>query len=143
MSNYSIFLPSYSVGEECYKEIPYVTRKYGKKAVAIGGKTAMSKAKPELLKALEGTDFEITDFIWYGGDSNYENVEILKKQPEVINADMLFVSAADVPVIQLRFWRICWINRFLPFRHWPLTVPHVQLLRLYIIRMHLLKSIII
>lgn len=33
MSNYSIFLPSYSVGEECYKEIPYVTRKYGKKAV--------------------------------------------------------------------------------------------------------------
>ena len=90
MSNYSIFLPSYSVGEECYKEIPYVTRKYGKKAVAIGGKTAMSKAKPELLKALEGTDFEITDFIWYGGDSNYENVEILKKHPEVINADMLF-----------------------------------------------------
>ena len=61
MSNYSIFLPSYSVGEECYKEIPYVTRKYGKKAVAIGGKTAMSKAKPELLKALEGTDFEITE----------------------------------------------------------------------------------
>ena len=49
MSNYSIFLPSYSVGEECYKEIPYVTRKYDKKAVAIGGKTAMSKAKPELL----------------------------------------------------------------------------------------------
>ena len=62
MSNYSIFLPSYSVGEECYKEIPYVTRKYGKKAVAIGGKTAMSKAKPELLKALEGTDFEIQDY---------------------------------------------------------------------------------
>lgn len=50
MSNYSIFLPSYSVGEECYKEIPYVTRKYGKKAVAIGGKTAMSKAKPGIIK---------------------------------------------------------------------------------------------
>ena len=81
MSNYSIFLPSYSVGEECYKEIPYVTRKYGKKAVAIGGKTAMSKAKPELLKALEGTDFEITDFIWYGGDSNYENVENTEEAP--------------------------------------------------------------
>ena len=46
MSNYSIFLPSYSVGEECYKEIPYVTRKYGKKAVAIGGKTATSQTLP-------------------------------------------------------------------------------------------------
>ena len=43
-SNYSIFLSSYSVGKECYKEIPYVTRKYAKKAVAIGGKTAMAKA---------------------------------------------------------------------------------------------------
>lgn len=43
-SNYSIFLSSYSVGKECYKEIPYVTRKYGKKAVATGGKTAMAKA---------------------------------------------------------------------------------------------------
>ena len=87
MSNYSIFLPSYSVGEECYKEIPYVTRKYGKKAVAIGGKTAMSKAKPELLKALEGTDFEITDFIWYGGDSNYENGYIPRRSSTLNNPD--------------------------------------------------------
>lgn len=55
-SNYSIFLSSYSVGKKCYKEIPYVTRKYGKKAVATGGKTAMAKAKPELLKSLSGTD---------------------------------------------------------------------------------------
>lgn len=52
MSDYSVFLPSYSVGDECYRQIPYVTRKYGRTAVVIGGKTAMSKAKPEILKAL-------------------------------------------------------------------------------------------
>lgn len=48
------------------------------------------KAKPELLAALKGSDLEITDFIWYGGDSNYENIEMLKAMPEVQNADVVF-----------------------------------------------------
>lgn len=88
--SYNEFLPSYSIGDDCYKEIPYVTRRYGKTAVVIGGKTAMEKAKPELLAALKGSELEITDFIWYGGDSNYENIEMLKAMPEVQNADMVF-----------------------------------------------------
>lgn len=28
--SYNEFLPSYSIGDDCYKEIPYVTRRYGK-----------------------------------------------------------------------------------------------------------------
>lgn len=90
MSKYSVFLPSYSVGEDCYKEIPYITRKYGKKAVVIGGKTAMEKAKVELLDGIEGSEVEILDFVWFGGDSNYENVEMLRRNPNVQKADMLF-----------------------------------------------------
>ena len=90
MSSYSVFLPSYSVGEDCYKEIPYVTRKYGKKAVVIGGKTAMEKAKPELLKALNNSEVQILDFVGFGGDSSYENVEMLKNNTSVKEADMLF-----------------------------------------------------
>ena len=35
--SYNEFLPSYSIGDDCYKEIPYVTRRYGKTAVVIGG----------------------------------------------------------------------------------------------------------
>jgi glycerol dehydrogenase len=90
MSNYSVFLPSYSVGDDCYKEIPYVTRKFGKKAVVIGGKKAMEAAKQELLNAIGGTDVKILDFVWYGGDSNYENVEMLKENIVVKEADMIF-----------------------------------------------------
>lgn len=90
MSNYSVFLPSYSVGTDCYKELPYVTRKYGKNAVVIGGKTAMLKARPELEAAIEGTDLHILDYIWYGGDSNYENVNALKNMDIVKNADIIF-----------------------------------------------------
>lgn len=90
MSNYSIFLPSYSVGVDCYNEIPYVIRKYGKKVAVIGGKTAIEKSKAELLKGIKNSDIEILDFIWYGGDSTYENVEMLKNNPNVQKADVLF-----------------------------------------------------
>lgn len=90
MSNYSIFLPSYSVGVDCYNEIPYVIRKYGKKVAVIGGKTAIEKSKAELLKGIKNSDIEILDFIWYGGDSTYENIEMLKNNPTVQKSDVLF-----------------------------------------------------
>ena len=90
MSGYSVFLPSYSVGTDCYEQIPYVTRMYGKKAVVIGGNTAMKKARPYLDKAVEDSQINILDYIWYGGDSNYENVNMLKMNKLVKDADMLF-----------------------------------------------------
>ncbi|MGI6499906.1 MAG: iron-containing alcohol dehydrogenase family protein [Anaerostipes sp.] len=90
MSSYSIFLPDYSVGSDCYKEIPSVTRKCGKKILVIGGKTALEKAKDELEAGIADSDMEILDFVWYGGDSSMENVEILKKNNLVTQADMLF-----------------------------------------------------
>lgn len=90
MSHYSVFLPSYSVGDDCYEEIEQVTEKYGKKAVVIGGRTAIKKAKDALLDGIKGTDVKILDFIWYGGDSNYENVEMLKNKEAVQEADMIF-----------------------------------------------------
>ena len=90
MLSYSVFLPSYSVGEDCYQQIPYVTRKYGKTAVVIGGKTAMEKARQELDAAVQGSD--VKSWITYGTAviRNYENVEMLKADSRVQEADMLF-----------------------------------------------------
>lgn len=90
MNSYHVFLPSYSVGTDCYREIAWVTKEYGKKAVVIGGKTAIAKAKEDLIKGIGGTDFELTDFIWYGGNSTMENVEELVKMMPVQEADMIF-----------------------------------------------------
>lgn len=90
MNNYHIFIPNYTVGADCYKEIPWVTRKYGKKAVVIGGKTAMKKVKNALLDGIEGSEVEITDFVWYGGEATYENAEVLMETEAVKNADMIF-----------------------------------------------------
>ena len=89
-TNYDMILPHYSIGEDCYKSIPYWARRYGKKAVVIGGKTAMDKAKSAIMEAVAGSGIEISDFIWYGGDSNYENVEMLSRIDSVKNADILF-----------------------------------------------------
>lgn len=85
-----MYLPSYSVGPDCYGEIPWATRRFGKKAVVIGGKTALSKAKPALLAGIAGSDVAITDFLWYGGDATCENVQALLQQPAVQAADMVF-----------------------------------------------------
>lgn len=90
MSHYSVFLPSYSVGEDCYKEVPEVTRRFGKKAVVVGGKTAMAKAKESLLDGVKGSDVEILDFVWYGGNSTYENAEMVMQNEKVKEADMIF-----------------------------------------------------
>ncbi len=90
MTNQNIYLPNYSVGEDCYREIPFMTRNYGKKAIVIGGMTAMEKAKDAILKGVAGSEVNILDLLWYGGDSNMENIEKLKQNPLVRQADMLF-----------------------------------------------------
>lgn len=89
-NTYTFYLPSYSVGPDCYKEVFQVTRRYGKKAVVVGGKTAMEKARAALEKGLLDTGLELLDFVWYGGNCTYENVEMLKQNPHVQQADMVF-----------------------------------------------------
>ena len=97
--SYNEFLPCYSIGDDCYKEIPYVTRRYGKTAVVIGGKTAMEKAKPELLAALKGSDLEITDFIWYAATQIMRTLKCLKLCLRCKMRIWSLALAADVPLI--------------------------------------------
>lgn len=90
MSFYNVSLPNYSIGPDCYSEIPYVARNFGKKAVVVGGVTAMSKAKDALLAGIADSDIEILDFIPYGGDSSYENGDALIANETVQKADIIF-----------------------------------------------------
>ena len=90
MSHYNMYLPSYSIGSDCYSEIPHVTRHYGRTAVVIGGKTAMAKAHDALLKGIENSQVSIIDFVWFGGDSTYENGRMLMEHESVKKADMIF-----------------------------------------------------
>lgn len=87
--SYSVCLPNYTIGPDCYREIPYFARYYGKKTVVIGGKTAMAKSRSALLEGIAGSDLEILDFLWYGGDSTYENGDALIANPTVQQADLI------------------------------------------------------
>lgn len=87
---YHVHLPNYSIGADCYHTIAHTVRYYGKTAAVIGGKTALSKAREALLAGVEGSQVELLDFIWYGGDATYENGDMLAANPVVQCADMLF-----------------------------------------------------
>lgn len=75
MKNYSISLPSYSIGDNVYDKICEICLPFGKKAICIGGKTAISNVKDLIIEACCGSELEILDFLWYGGDATYENVK--------------------------------------------------------------------
>ena len=90
MKTYTVSLPNYTIGTEAYKAIPHECGFYGKNAVVIGGKTAMAKSKDALLEGVKGSDIKITDFIWYGGDSTYENGDALIANETVQKADIIF-----------------------------------------------------
>ena len=76
--SYTILFPNYTIGEDAFTEIPKVCRQYGRKIAVIGGKTALSKAQAEIEEAVKGSDLEILDVLWHGGDATLEHVEELK-----------------------------------------------------------------
>ncbi len=89
MSSTLIF-PNYTIGVDAYDKIGDICSRYGKKAVVIGGKTAMSKAKDDLLAAAEKNGFEITDFCFFGGEACSEYADALVQNEAVKRADMIF-----------------------------------------------------
>lgn len=89
MDNYTMIMPNYSIGDDVYSKIGEFCSGYGKKAVMIGGKTALSKAEKAVKENSEGV-VEFTGTLWYGGESSYENVQALMEKDEVKSADMIF-----------------------------------------------------
>ena len=88
--SYSLSLPAWSIGEDCYQEIYGVTRMYGTKVAVIGGKTALAEAAGAIANALVGTDMSLSEPIWYGGNATFENVEMLEAVEAVRACHMIF-----------------------------------------------------
>ena len=116
-TTYSVYLPNYSVGPDCYNEIPAVTARYGKKVVLIGGKTALSKAQDAILEAVKG-HLDVTGVLWYGGNATYENVDKLMntKEKKFRMLTWCLPLAADVPLTAAKRWLTKWASLFSPSR---------------------------
>lgn len=98
--NYSVSLPHYSVGPEAYSLVGDIIRPYGTRVAVVGGETAMTKANPSLLPALEAAGLTVTDVHVYGHDSTVANVEAIKARSGVRNADVILAvggGAAATP----------------------------------------------
>lgn len=85
----TVFLPNYTIGVDAYEQITDIVKEYGSKAVIIGGETALEKAETKIKEALS-QEIEVTNTLWYGGNSTYENVEKLVNDADVQKADVLF-----------------------------------------------------
>lgn len=88
MLDYSIRLPSWTVGENALERLREVCPS-GLKAAVIGGRKGMAAIRPRLEKAAAGAVF-LLDFLWYGGEASQENVERLSREETVQKADALF-----------------------------------------------------
>lgn len=91
MRNYSIVPAPYSVGVDCYKQIPTFCGRAGKTAVVIGGEKAIAAAKSKIEQAIAGSQIEILDYIVYGKECTHENAEKAQALESVQKCDMLFL----------------------------------------------------
>ena len=89
MKRAAVTLPSYMIGADVYEKSVAFIKEYGSTAVIIGGKTAMSVGAEELTEALRKGGVTVTSRVWFGGDSTYENVDMLTNDDAVRAADMI------------------------------------------------------
>lgn len=84
------YYPNYSVGTDAYADIPQVCKRYGTKAVIIGGTRALKAAAHLIQDAVKGSTIEITGVFEYGEEASRENIDALNQHKEVQEADMIF-----------------------------------------------------
>lgn len=88
--NNIVYLPSYAIGENVYENIGEICSPYGKKVVIVGGKTALSRAEALIRETIAQSPLQVVESLWYGGETSYENVQILQENSAVQAADMIF-----------------------------------------------------
>ena len=89
MTSQMVTFPAYTIGTDAILKIVDVCSFYGQKILVVGGKTAMEKSKYKIKKAIKGSDLEIIDFIWYGGECTYESMDMILSQVDPDEPDMV------------------------------------------------------
>ena len=90
LTDYSMFLPDYSVGPKVYDKIPDLCVPYGTKVLFIGGRKALAAAQPKILAAIADAPFEVLGTLIYGEDCTYSTVETLRANTLYQQADLVF-----------------------------------------------------
>lgn len=81
------YFADYTIGTDAYKNIKNVCLCLGKKALIVGGKTALAKSESKLKENMK--DFEIADVVIYGKECCKKRVEELYKIYKDSNIDFV------------------------------------------------------
>ena len=87
---YTMTFPDYTIGVEAYEKIREICPRYGKSVVVIGGRRGIEAAQAKMAAAVDGVGLEFTGFLLAGGETSYENIEKLRRDQAVEDADMIF-----------------------------------------------------
>lgn len=89
MKSQTVTFPNYTIGKDAILNIIEVCSFYGKKIVVVGGKTAIERSKYKIEQSIQGSQLEIMDFIWYGGECTYESIEDIVNRIKAYKVDMI------------------------------------------------------
>ncbi len=70
--------PNYSIGENVLMQLGEICSHYGRKVLVTGGKKALEMTKNKIEASLQEHDIQVVDFMWYGGDCTYKNINEIK-----------------------------------------------------------------
>jgi len=86
---FTIKLPQYTIGEGAIDTLGDISKKYGKKVLIIGGKTALEKTKAIIEDSLNKEKLQIIDYLWYGGECSYKNIDSLTEKAIECQTDII------------------------------------------------------
>lgn len=89
MNKLTVTFPNYTIGEDSLGDLADICLSYGRRALIVGGNTALEKARHKIESVIEGSELEVVGFMWYGGECTYENMNLAAKKGKDENVDMI------------------------------------------------------
>lgn len=76
--NATVKIPDYTIGPDAIKELKNLINKLGSRILIVGGKRSLQAAQEKIEGAIKESKVGFYDFIWYGGECTYNNMEKIK-----------------------------------------------------------------
>jgi len=80
MGYLTTYFPYYTYGKDAIHNLPDIIRRYGSSILIVGGKTAIEKSREKIEKAINDVDTINYEYIWYGGECSYKNIEMIRSK---------------------------------------------------------------
>lgn len=89
MDKLMVSFTNYSIGTEALLDLAEICLQHGKRALVVGGKKALQRSRYKIEDVTKGTDLELVDFIFYGDECTYSNIDKVAKRASEENIDMI------------------------------------------------------